>query len=109
MSTSLCIQIFHCWNEQKQRAIVPFLLKENANADNIRRRLQAQFTDDAYSIRNVSSAGKGGETSMTMRGQVPADRLCQHQNLGSIGESYFIPHIHSLSSWVFLIQQLFTT
>jgi hypothetical protein len=33
--------------------IIRFLFKENANADGIHRRLQAQFTDDDYSIRSV--------------------------------------------------------
>jgi hypothetical protein len=43
--------------EYEQRAIIRFLLQEdanaNANVDNIHRRFQAQFTDDAYSIQNV--------------------------------------------------------
>jgi hypothetical protein len=37
----------------EQQVIIQFLLQANANADNIHRRLQAQFTDDAYRIRSV--------------------------------------------------------
>jgi hypothetical protein len=50
--TSLYVEIFHCWMEYEQRVIIRFLLREDAsaNADDIRTRLQAQFTDDAYSI-----------------------------------------------------------
>jgi hypothetical protein len=38
--------------EYEQRMIIQFLLQEeaNANADDIQRRLEAQLTDDAYSI-----------------------------------------------------------
>jgi hypothetical protein len=49
----LQIQIFRCWMESEQRVIIRSLLKTSANADDIHRRLQAQFTDDAYSIRSV--------------------------------------------------------
>jgi hypothetical protein len=36
-----------------QRVIIRLLLKENANADDIHRRLQAQLTDDVDRIRSV--------------------------------------------------------
>jgi hypothetical protein len=52
LKTSVCLY-FHCWLEYKQRLIIQFLLKANANADNILRTLQAQFTDGPYSIRSV--------------------------------------------------------
>jgi hypothetical protein len=50
---SLYVEIFHCWMEYEQRVIIRFHFQEDANADDIHRRLQAQFTDDAYSIRSV--------------------------------------------------------
>jgi hypothetical protein len=41
--------------EYQQRVIILFLFQEDAkaNADDIHRRLQAQFTDDADSIRSI--------------------------------------------------------
>jgi hypothetical protein len=39
--------------KSEQRVTIWFLLKENANTDDIHRRFQAQFTDDAYSVRSV--------------------------------------------------------
>jgi hypothetical protein len=39
--------------ESEQRVIIPFLLDENANVDDIHRRFQAQFTDDTYNIRSL--------------------------------------------------------
>jgi hypothetical protein len=55
MLTSLYVEIFRCWMEYEQRVSRRFLLQEdaNANAADIFRRLQAQVTDEAYSIRSV--------------------------------------------------------
>jgi hypothetical protein len=39
--------------ESEQRVVIGFLLKENANADDIHKRLQAQSTDDPGRIRSV--------------------------------------------------------
>jgi hypothetical protein len=33
--------------------VIRFLLMENVNRDDIHKRLQAQFTDDAYSLRSA--------------------------------------------------------
>jgi hypothetical protein len=52
MLTSLDVWICHCWMEYEQRVIIRFLLNANANANNIHRRHQAQFTDDAYNVRS---------------------------------------------------------
>jgi hypothetical protein len=46
--------------------IIRFHLQQDARADDIGSRLQAQFTDDA----GVSSSGKGEKTSMAIRGLV---------------------------------------
>jgi hypothetical protein len=86
MLTSLYLDIFHSWMEYEQRVIIRFLPQEdaNANADDIHRRLHAQFTDDAYSIRSVrrwcqfiSSSGKVWP---------PADRFYRDEGFLSIGE-----------------------
>jgi hypothetical protein len=50
---SLYVEIFHSWIEYEQRVVIRFLLQEDANMDNIHRRLQAQFTDNGYSIGSV--------------------------------------------------------
>jgi hypothetical protein len=52
---SLYVEIFHCWMEYEQQVIIRLLLREDATADDIHRRLQAQFTDNADSIRSVRS------------------------------------------------------
>jgi hypothetical protein len=57
--------------EYEQRVIIRFLLQEDANANDIHTRPQAQFTDGAYSIRTVRHwrqfIRQGEKTSMTIR------------------------------------------
>jgi hypothetical protein len=53
MLTSLYGEVVHCRMKYEQRVIIPFLLQEDANADDIHKRLQAQFTNDTHSIRSV--------------------------------------------------------
>jgi hypothetical protein len=76
--------------EHEQRAIIRLLFQENANEDDIHRRLQAQFTDDTTrfetSNTGITSSGEGKKTSLTICGQVLANRLYRHRNLVSIGE-----------------------
>jgi hypothetical protein len=62
--------------EYQHRLIIRFLFKENANVDDIYRKLEAQFTDGGHIIRSadasVSSSGKSEKTSMTIGGRMPS-------------------------------------
>jgi hypothetical protein len=74
-NTEISVRLdFHCWMESEQSVIIWFLLKQNKKADDIHRKILAQFPNDAHSIRSVdtgvNSFGMGEKTSMTIRGRV---------------------------------------
>jgi hypothetical protein len=50
---ALYVSIVHCWREDEQQVIIRFIVKENANADDIHRKFQAQFPDDPDRIQSV--------------------------------------------------------
>jgi hypothetical protein len=88
MLTALCFWTLPCWMECEQRVIIRFFLKENGNADEIHRRLQAQFTDGADGIRCdrrwYQFIRHGRKTAMTIRGRVARrsilskPKFCRH-------------------------------
>jgi hypothetical protein len=109
----LYLYSFHCWTEYEQPIIIRFLLNENVHLDDTHRRLQARFTDDARSILSVRvwcqfiRKGWQGLTE-DPRSTRPAINLLDTRILSAL-KSYFIVRTHFLRSWVFLIQQSFTT
>jgi hypothetical protein len=86
----------------EQPMILWFLLKENANADDIHRRLQAQFTDDAYSIRSVRDycqfIRQGRKDFQDdLRADRPPIEFIDTKTLSTL-KSHFILHTDSLRS-----------
>jgi hypothetical protein len=102
MWTSLYVFIFHRWRNCQQRLIIRSLRKENANRDYIHRKLQAQFINDAYSIRSVRrwcqfhrQGRRPHDDSRSGRAPIdlPTPKFCQHWR-----EGHFTLHTYSLRS-----------
>jgi hypothetical protein len=79
-----------------------WLLQENANADDVHRRLQVQFTNDAYSIRNVRRwrqfiKQRQEDLHAGPKSGPPIDFI-DTDILSALERVHFIMHAHSLRS-----------